>query len=129
MVEIGIIQILAILVGGALGGMARFAVASWVERTVGGDFPWGTLAVNVSGSAVIGALAALLPQASTLALPWAFLVIGVLGSYTTVSSFSLQTLTLGRSGRHVAALGNVLASTGLCLAAATLAFLALAGAG
>jgi CrcB protein len=128
MVEFGILHLIAIMLGGALGGMARFAVTTWLERIAGGAFPWGTLAVNISGSALIGALAAFFPPATALSLPWALLVIGLLGSYTTVSSFSLQTLVLARTGRPVAALANILASTGLCLAAAAIAFTALSGA-
>ena len=119
------IHLLAVLLGGAIGGMARFGVTSFVDRLSGGRFPWGTLAVNVSGSALIGALAAFfLVEGPRLpdALPWALLVIGVLGSYTTVSSFSLQTLVLVRAGRHGAALANIVGSLGLCLGAAACGF-------
>lgn len=120
MSEPGFLHLLAVFLGGAIGGMARFAMTSWLDRVSGGRFPWGTLAVNVSGSALIGALAAFfLVEGTRLpdALPWALFVIGVLGSYTTVSSFSLQTLVLARAGRPVAALANVLGSLLLCLGA------------
>ena len=126
----GIIHLLAVFLGGAIGGMARFALTSFLDRVSGGRFPWGTLVVNVSGSALIGAIAALfLVEGTRLpdALPWALFVIGVLGSYTTVSSFSLQTLVLARSGRPVAALANVVGSLLFCLAAAAGGFALAAG--
>lgn len=130
MSEPGILHILAVFIGGAIGGMARFAVTSLLERVAGGQFPWGTLGVNVSGSALIGALAAVFLDGGTLgptALPWTFLVIGMLGSYTTVSSFSLQTLVLARAGRRMAATANVLASLVMCLAAAACGFILVGG--
>ncbi len=117
----GILHILAVFIGGAIGGMARFTVTSLLDRVAGGHFPWGTLGVNVSGSALIGLFAALFlyeGAAGPSALPWSLLVIGVLGSYTTVSSFTLQTLVLARAGRFAAASANILASLCLCLAAA-----------
>lgn len=77
--------------GGALGGLARFSLSRWVDnRTGGGRFPWGTLAVNASGALLIGlALGWVSGPALTSGL-WLLLVAGVLGSFTTVSSFSLQ---------------------------------------
>lgn len=130
MSELGILHILAVFAGGAIGGMARFAITSAVDRLAGGYFPWGTLGVNVSGSALIGALAAVFLEGGAMgpiALPWAFLVIGMLGSYTTVSSFSLQTLVLARAGRPMAATANVLASLVMCMAAAACGFILAGG--
>lgn len=121
--------------GGGVGGVARFWLADRVDQRVRSSFPWGTLLVNVSGATGIGALAGILPQAidqnPVQAALWHALAIGVLGSYTTVSSFSLQTLALFRAGQHRAAALNVLASMGLCLTAAATAYaatLALVGA-
>lgn len=112
----------ALALGGGLGGVARFWVAAAVARRLGERFPWGTLVVNVSGAALIGILAALLlsPGGFSVEQPtiWAGLVIGLLGSYTTVSSFSLQTLALLRNGAPGYALANVLLSLVFCLAAA-----------
>lgn len=108
--------------GGALGGIARFWLSSTVNRWLGGVFPWGTLVVNVSGSFAIGLLTASLPNASTGSTPWLALAVGILGSYTTVSSFSLETLTLLRNGQLVQAGLNVAVSPGLCLGAATLGY-------
>lgn len=117
-------QIIAVALGGALGGAARLWVSGFVGRLIGEAFPWGTLAVNVSGAFAVGVLAGIFaaPQAMPdwqLAL-FGGAVIGVVGSYTTVSSFSLQTLSLLRSGQTRRAIGNIVASVALCLAAVAL---------
>jgi len=119
-----------IILGGALGGTARFFVSGLVGRWVGETFPWGTMFVNVTGSFAIGVIVALsqhglLPEAPEL---WQAAVTGFLGCYTTVSSFSLQTLTLIREGEQAHALGNVAGSLVLCLGAAALGFAGVAGA-
>jgi CrcB protein len=123
------LQLLAVAVGGAVGGGARFWVSGFVARRFGETFPWGTLVVNVSGAAVIGVLAALLLEPGSHAVghahAWAGLVTGILGSYTTVSSFSLQTLSLLRAGESGRALGNVVASVSLCLLAAASGYVAM----
>lgn len=111
------VHFLIVGLGGALGGIARFWVSGVVARWVGETFPWGTLVVNVSGSFTIGLLATLLPSAGDARL-WLALVVGILGSYTTVSSFSLQTLALARDGEWLHAGLNILASVVLCLGAA-----------
>ena len=104
-----------IALGSALGGMARYACSTFVAQTVGGVFPWGTMAVNVVGSFVIGVFATapsgLSPDARL------FITVGVCGGYTTFSSFSLQTLDLLREGHAAAALGNIAGSVALCLVA------------
>lgn len=117
------LQIGLLALCGFVGGVARVWLAARVAATLGDRFPWGTLAVNVSGAALIGMLAGLVPPGETL---WVALAIGVLGSYTTVSSFSLQTLALLREGAARLALANVLASTLLCLLAAALGYGAVA---
>lgn len=114
-------EIALVALGGALGGSARFALSGAVARRWGEAFPWGTLVVNVTGAALIGALAGLIaPGPGAAPSLWLLLVVGVLGSYTTVSSFSLQTMALARGGQIGAALANVAASVGLCLAACAL---------
>lgn len=116
-----------VALGGGIGAVARFWVSARIARRFGEGFPWGTLVVNVTGAAAIGVLAALLLVPETHAVQhrgiWTALVIGTLGSYTTVSSFSLQTLGLARSGRPAHALANVALSLGLCLGASAAAFL------
>jgi CrcB protein len=104
-----------VALGGAIGGPARFFLSGFIGRRVGETFPWGTLAVNVSGAFAIGVLAVAL---ATSGGAWLFAVTGVLGSYTTVSSFSLQTLALARDGQVGAAGVHAAASLAACIGAA-----------
>ena len=110
-----------IALGGALGSVAGFACSEWVQSRWSA-FPWGTLLVNVVGSLIIGVLAGM-TESGRLSVSInlrQFLMIGVLGGFTTFSSFSLQTLMLARSGAMLMAALNVLVSVGLCLFAAWL---------
>jgi len=126
--SITVLHLLAVAIGGAVGGMARFWISGVVAHRIGERFPWGTLVVNFTGAALIGVAAGLFlaRDLQSIAQPslWAVLVVGVLGSYTTVSSFSLQTLALLRSGERARAVANVAASVSLCpgVAAATYLF-------
>jgi fluoride exporter len=117
-----------VAVGGALGAGLRYGISGVVDRRIGELFPWGTLTVNVSGAVLIGILASAwhsgLPTGAFTA-GWVFLVVGVLGSYTTVSSFSLQTLALARNGEIGRALLNVALSFALCPAAAAAGYVAM----
>ena len=113
------------MVGSALGGVARYFISGFVARRVGETFPWGTLFINVSGAFLIGIFGAMAEDnTSLLASPdsWLFAVTGFLGCYTTVSSFSLQSLSLARDGEGGRAAGYVAISVALCLAAVTLGF-------
>lgn len=108
---------LAVAIGSALGGMLRFAVAGWLMRAAGGAFPWGTLAVNVAGCALIGVLAAFFPPAER-GFPWRlFLLPGLCGGFTTFSAFSLETLGLWRTDDGDKAMLYIAASVVLCLLA------------
>jgi CrcB protein len=135
---------LAVAVGSALGGVARFAVGLLATRlatghampsavsggvlnTVGGGvaavaappaWPWGTFAVNVVGSLVIGLLAGWWAGRGQPPLPRALLMVGVLGGFTTYSSFALETVQLWSAGAAPRALAYVLATTLLCVLAA-----------
>ncbi|MFQ5346770.1 MAG: fluoride efflux transporter CrcB [Rhodothalassiaceae bacterium] len=115
-----------VMLGSALGGSARFLVSGLVARRIGETFPWGTVVVNVTGSLLIGIAAGIGLAGGGPAS--SFAVTGFLGSYTTVSSFSLQTLALAREGAWLRALANIVLSLALCLLAAA-AGLTLAGAG
>jgi CrcB protein len=120
-VQAHLLAVVLIAVGGALGAVARFWMSGFVARRVGETFPWGTLAVNVSGAAIIGIVAGRLLDSGLLTLDsplWLGMVTGILGSFTTVSSFSLQTMALMRSGEWARAGWNVAASLTLCLGAA-----------
>ncbi len=128
-----------VALGGGLGSGLRFIVSGLVahhladplSRVCGpwfnAAFPWGTMTVNASGSLVIGFLAALaMPEGRFLIAPGTrqFLMLGILGGYTTFSSFSLQTLELLRDGEWFMALANVFLSVALCLIAVWIGFTA-----
>jgi len=117
-------QILAIAGGGAAGAVLRYWVSNAVYAFSGRAFPYGTLAVNVLGSLVMGFLFVLLLErlSNDLTLR-AFLLIGLLGAFTTFSTFSVETLSLIESGQLARALVNVLVSVVLCIAAAALGVL------
>lgn len=104
----GLTSVMLVALGGALGGMGRFAVSNFMARYLGKAFPWGTLAVNVSGAFIAGWLLGKLdiPVGQMPSL-WLFTVVGLLGGYTTVSSFSLQTIELWQSGQAARAAVNV----------------------
>jgi fluoride exporter len=112
-------QLVWIALGGAAGGVARFAVTGWVSRAIGEAFPWGTLVVNGTGAAAVGGLAACFDVGLLAPWPasWPLLVMGFLASYTTVSSVSLQTLVLVQQGRRGHAAGNLTLSLAVCLSA------------
>ncbi len=106
--------------GGAIGSVARFWISGIVAERYGQTFPFGTLAVNITGSLIIGAFAALTdPEGRWLVSPSfrQFIMIGICGGYTTFSSFSLQTLALAQDGEWFRAIANSIASFALCLLA------------
>jgi fluoride exporter len=103
--------IFAVAVGGAAGSVARYLVVLGCARLCGPLFPWGTLAVNVAGSLVMGVVAALLFRFGALAETVRHLVmVGFLGGFTTFSSFSLDVFGLAQRGETAAAAGYLLAS-------------------
>lgn len=111
---------LLVAAGSALGGLLRFWCSGIVARLVGETFPFGTLAVNVVGSFLIGFVAVVTgPEGRVLVAPhWRlFWMLGVFGGFTTFSSFSLQTLALIQDGEWWWAAANVVGSVLLCLAA------------
>lgn len=111
--------LLAIAAGGIAGAEARYGVGEFVPHA-GAGFPWSTLVVNVSGSLMIGALTVLLLELTfphRLARP--FLGVGVLGGYTTFSTFSVDAERLVRAHEPGLALGYAAASIVLCLLAVT----------
>lgn len=108
------IQILAVALGGALGSLARYGVGKLNPS----DYPYHTLFVNITGSFIMGILVGLGAGAIALPEPWrTFIVIGVIGGYTTFSSFSLDTLMLIERGQVATAAGYVFCSVILSLLA------------
>jgi CrcB protein len=115
-----------IFLGSGVGGLARFALSGLIAHRLGETFPWGTFAVNVSGSFVIGFFATLTdPDGRMLvgATARQFVMTGVLGGFTTYSSFSLQTLALARDGEWVRAAANAAGTFTLCFLAVWLGHL------
>jgi CrcB protein len=109
-------QILYIAAGGAAGAVLRYLVSTGVHQWLGRGFPYGTLVVNVSGSLVMGLLYILLIERTDAGLAWrAGLIIGLLGAFTTFSTFSIETLNLIESGEQMKAAFNILFSVSLCL--------------
>jgi fluoride exporter len=110
-------DIALVFAGGGAGAVARFMLGIGMTRWLGVAFPWGTLAANVIGSFLIGALAMLLPQDGPYRL---LLITGVLGGFTTFSAFSLETIQLAQRGEAALAAAYVVASVAFSLGAAAL---------
>lgn len=112
------LQVLAIAGGGALGALARFWMSAELYRLLGRGFPWGTLAVNVLGSFLMGLLFVLfLERLAAGPEVRSAVLVGFLGAFTTFSTFSLETLNLVESGYLVRAFINTGASLVTCLLA------------
>lgn len=108
----------AVAAGGAIGSAARYIVTVLVQRTFGTGFPWWTMSVNVIGSFIMGVIV------TSIALRWsvgqvgqAFLMIGILGGFTTFSAFSLDVATLVERNATATAGGYVLTSVVLSIGA------------
>ncbi len=107
-----------VALGGALGSISRFGVATAMAAIVGAGFPWATLTVNIVGSFLIGLITALglelgrLPDEVRV-----FLTTGVMGGLTTYSTFSLDTVRLIEAGEHLRAAGYLVGTTALCVGA------------
>lgn len=105
----------AILAGiaaaGAVGALARYALDGVISDRAGGPFPWGTFAINVSGSLLLGFLFVMLTERWTTP-PWVrpTVTMGLLGAYTTFSTFTLETVRLVQDGAWLFAAANVAAS-------------------
>lgn len=111
-------QIGGILLGGALGALLRFMVANGVYQLFGRGFPYGTLAVNVIGSFLIGFLTLYFMEREMLTSVLSrTLIVGGLGAFTTFSTFSLDTFDLIMAGRLWGAALNISLSVGICLLA------------
>ncbi len=111
---ISVNSMLAVMLGGGMGAALRYIVASYVARFHNGPFPLGTFLINVTGSFMIGLLMTFFVYRSDLNPAWRlFLVTGVLGGYTTFSSFEWETLTALKTGAWLAAMLNVVLSVAL----------------
>jgi CrcB protein len=93
-------KFLLVCAGGAIGSGTRYLVGSWAVAAAGPGFPWGTLGVNLSGSFLISVVMYLGLEAGTIGPDLRiFLAVGVLGGFTTYSSFNHETLVLAQRGQ------------------------------
>jgi len=105
------LEFIIIAIGAALGANLRFFLTNWFVRRYGGEFPWGTLFINVSGSLVIGAVLTLLTRRLVADPTYKLLLVtGFLGAYTTFSTFTYESISLIRQGEYWRALFNVAGS-------------------
>jgi CrcB protein len=122
------ITCLYVVVGGAIGTFARYAI-SVAALPISRQLPWGTILINITGCALIGFFGTLTlahgryPMSENMRL---FVMTGICGGYTTFSAFSLQTLDLARAGAPGRAIANVVLSVLLCVSAVALGHLAAA---
>jgi fluoride exporter len=116
-----------IALGSGIGGATRFGLAEWMAARFGDSFPWGTIAVNVTGCFLIGIFATITgPDGKWVAdaTQRHFFMTGVLGGFTTFSSMSHQTLHLAKDGQWLHAAANVVGTMTACLVAVWLGHVA-----
>ena len=112
-----------VALGSAIGGAGRYWLATLVGSQASGMFPWGTLAVNVLGSFIIGLVAVITEPIGRLSMPIEarqFIMIGICGGFTTFSTFSFETMVLLRAGDWGWAVTNIVLSVFLCLSGVVL---------
>ena len=100
-------NLLLVIIGGAIGAGGRYLLSGRLHAQLGSEFPWGTFAVNVLGSLVIGLISGLAERGNLSSGASLFLTVGVLGGFTTFSVFSYETLRLLEAGNFAASLLNV----------------------
>ena len=113
-----VLQAIAIAGGGAVGALLRFWVSTGVHQVLGRAFPWGTLVVNLIGSFVMGLLFVLFLERSLVSGELrALVLVGLLGAFTTFSTFSIETMSLIEQADYLKAASNALASVVLSICA------------
>jgi len=111
------VKVLYIGAAGFAGAISRYAVEGWVSDRTRGAFPWGTFAVNVTGSLLLGFLFTLLTERFVHPTLRSAVTIGFIGAYTTFSTFAFETFRLAEDGSAMLAIANVVASVAAGLAA------------
>ena len=100
-------NVLLVAIGAAIGGVARYLIGGWLASLLGADFPWGTVFVNVTGAFAIGVVLVLVQGGALPAGARPFVAVGILGGYTTFSTYSYETLELITDSNYGAAVINV----------------------
>jgi CrcB protein len=113
---------LGVALAAGLGAVARYLLDQFVQRRSRGDFPYGTLVINVSGSLLLGLVLGLAMHHGLTNTPTAVIGVGFAGGYTTLSTWAYETLVLVEERQYSRAVVNVVASAGLGLAAAAAGF-------
>ena len=114
---------LAVALGGALGAISRYGLMQYLMPVEAKQFPWGTLTVNIVGSALIGLCYVLLVEKQWVDIKWVaiewrpFLMVGFLGAFTTYSTFALESFLLWQSGQIHFAISYAMASLLGCILA------------
>ena len=109
-------QLAFIAAGGATGALMRYWLSNGIYALLGRGFPYGTLTVNVVGSLFMGFIYVFMIERMDVSVEWrAGLMIGLLGAFTTFSTFSIETLNLLESGEQLKASMNILLSVTLCI--------------
>ncbi len=109
-------QLAFIAAGGATGALMRYWLSNGIYALLGRGFPYGTLTVNVVGSLSMGFIYVFMIERMDVSVEWrAGLMIGLLGAFTTFSTFSIETLNLLESGEQLKAAMNILLSVTLCI--------------
>jgi len=102
--------------GGAAGALLRYGVSNGVHQLLGRGFPYGTITVNIAGSLLMGLMYVFMIERMDVGVHWrAAVMIGLLGAFTTFSTFSLETLNMLETGDHLKAGVNVILSVTLCV--------------
>jgi fluoride exporter len=109
-------QLAFIAAGGATGALMRYWMSNGIYALLGRGFPYGTLTVNIVGSLIMGFLYVFMIERMDVSVEWrAALMIGLLGAFTTFSTFSIETLNLLESGEQLKAALNIILSVTLCI--------------
>ena len=108
-------KLLSIVIGAGIGAVGRYLLGTWLSASIKGEFPWGTLAVNLIGCLVIGIAWGLSERAGWSPVLRSFLFIGILGSFTTFSAFSIETISLLQNQAFSQAFMNIALNVIMCL--------------
>ena len=108
-------KILYLVTGGAIGTVARYLISGVAQKYMGSGFPWGTLVVNVTGAFIIGLIWGLFETVEIRSGFRIFVFIGILGGFTTFSSFALETMNLYKQGEIKMAIFNILVNNTLSI--------------